>query len=130
MKNPKEKTYYLNGVIFLTITGMSEKLQCNPQTVQRNLLGADMDANPSFCRNFLVPQQRQFALKLGALGILHIVQPARYRLGRILQRIADEAAVQVQLSKDGLVALYIANQCEHAHTLFPTHRVDTRFLLA
>ena len=37
MKNPKEKTYDLNGVRFLTITGMSEKLQCNPQTVQRKV---------------------------------------------------------------------------------------------
>ena len=37
MKNPKEKNYDLNGVRFLTITGMSEKLQCNPQTVQRKV---------------------------------------------------------------------------------------------
>ena len=37
MKNPKEKTYDLNGVRFLTITGMSEKLQCNPLPHIRSL---------------------------------------------------------------------------------------------
>lgn len=37
MKNPKEKTYDLNGVRYLTITGMAEKLTCNPQTVQRKV---------------------------------------------------------------------------------------------
>ncbi len=37
MKNPKEKTYDLNGVTFLTITGMAERLLCNPQTVQRKV---------------------------------------------------------------------------------------------
>lgn len=37
MKNPKEKTCDLNGVKYLTITGMAEKLRCNPQTVQRKV---------------------------------------------------------------------------------------------
>ncbi|WP_295685135.1 helix-turn-helix domain-containing protein [uncultured Fibrobacter sp.] len=37
MKNPKEKTYDLNGVKYLTITGMAEKLRCNPQTIQRKV---------------------------------------------------------------------------------------------
>lgn len=37
MKNPKEKTYDLNGVEYLTITGVAEKLRCNPQTIQRKV---------------------------------------------------------------------------------------------
>lgn len=37
MKNPKAKTYDLNGVEYLTITGMAEKLRCNPQTIQRKV---------------------------------------------------------------------------------------------
>ena len=37
MKNPKAKTYSLNGVAYPTITGMAEKLDCSEQTVQRKV---------------------------------------------------------------------------------------------
>lgn len=37
MKNPKEKTYTLNGEEFLTITGIAEKIGCNPMTIQRKV---------------------------------------------------------------------------------------------
>lgn len=37
MKNPKQTTFSLNGETFLTITGMAEKIGCNPQTIQRKV---------------------------------------------------------------------------------------------
>lgn len=37
MKNPKSKTYSLNGVEYSTITGMAEKLDCSEQTIQRKV---------------------------------------------------------------------------------------------
>lgn len=37
MKNAKEKTYTMNGEEFLTVTGMAEKIGCNPMTIQRKV---------------------------------------------------------------------------------------------
>ena len=57
-----------------------------------------------------VENQRQFTLELGTFRVLDVVHPFRDGLVGVLQRVADEGAVEEQAAEYGVALAYVTNQ--------------------